>query len=146
MSDRRHFLKGVLTVSGLSMTPLFQRDIPLPEDIEADTTSYPAHTLRYKGFYVRWTGWKSSFNSDFLVGQWLAYEEPISISSRRFYASYPGDEGKYHPGAIFDVSIRREQLNFAPTHITSLEDKQKYMLETLQRLMRLIDANVSVAE
>jgi hypothetical protein len=144
--SRRHFLKGILTVSGLAMTPMFQRDITLPDKIEADTTSYPAHTLKYKGFLIRWTGWKSGFNTDVQVAQWLAYEEPVGEKSRLFYASYPGREGQYYPEAIFDISIKTEQFGHVPTYITSLEDKQKYMLETLERLMRLIDANVAVAE
>lgn len=142
MADRRDFLKGILTVSGLAMTPVFSRDIELPEEVEADTTSYPAFNLKYKGFSLYWTGWKHVYNQDILVGQWCAYGENYP-KDRCFYASYPGDARQYWPGQLFDISIKEGQD--IPVWGTSLEKKKQYMLETLQRLMALIDSSVGVA-
>lgn len=141
MADRRDFLKGILTVSGLAMTPVFGRDIELPEEVEADTTAYPAYSLKYKGFTLWWTGWKQIHNMDVVVGQWCAAE---SVTGRHFYASYPGDARHYWPGEVFDILVKRGQE--VPMWGTPVEQKKEYMLETLKRLMALIDANVSVAE
>jgi hypothetical protein len=145
MATRRNFIEGILTVGGLAMTPMFQRDIELPDGIEADTTSYPPFALKYKGFQVYWTGWKQSFNTDQVAGQWCAYEgEKYDPTSRHFYASYPGDVRQAFPGDVFDVSVKEGQE--LPVWGTSEEKKKQYMLETLQRLMALIDSAVVVAE
>lgn len=137
MASRRDFLKGLVTVSGLAIVPQnFKSKI---------FHSGLSDRINYKGFHLFWTGWKGAENTDVLVSQWCGYEKgnKRDPNQRLFYASYPGSEGPYFRGEIFDISVKEGQI--APTQRISKAELEKFSIETLQRLMRLIDENVSVA-
>jgi hypothetical protein len=133
MSDRRGFLKGLLAAGPVLV---LEKGSPLP--IMKRFTSAAPDKFEYRGFKVFWTGWKSAFNSDIEVAQWCAYNGNSKHDSVRcIYASYPGSQGLYFPGQIFDISIKEDQE--VPTRKSSEEDKQRYRLQCLHRLMYLID-------
>jgi hypothetical protein len=150
MADRRGFIGRLLTFCGVAaVAPAMS----LPEGPKRDEfpvlkrfTSAVPDLFSYKGFTVWWTGWKACENMDVEVCQWCACEGPRGYAPNYdrllLYASYPGDEGRYYPGAIFDISIKKGQE--VPNGKSTEEEKFQYRLLCLQRLMKLIDERVEV--
>jgi hypothetical protein len=160
MDDRRGFIGRLLTFCGVAAVAPKVIALPSSKRDEGTFLSYePAlvelkratgfvpNKFFFRGFTFWWTGWKGCENSDVQVCQWCACEGPLKYAPgydrRLFYASYPGFEGRYIPGAIFDISIKEGQE--IPMWNTSEKEKERYRLECLQRLMAVIDKNVSVA-
>lgn len=66
---------------------------------------HPNYQYEFKGYRIRWTGWKRAYNQADEVAQWLA----VSVDGepkKRIYSSTPGRVGFYFPGYIFDISRR----------------------------------------
>jgi hypothetical protein len=141
MSSRRNFLGKFLTFVGVAAIPTVTVAKPiLPDDLEvADQRRGDGYCLKYKGFRLFWTGWKHDYNTVITVGQWVAYEgsDKYDPSGRHFYASYPGREGRFYPGQLFDISVQSEQK--FPLRGMSEADKRVYVFDAFSRLIRLID-------
>jgi hypothetical protein len=91
-----------------------------------------ASEFEYRGFIVRWTGWKCNVVVNcYVAGQYWAY--PVGTRNRGpfFYASYPGAEGQFRQGDAFDVSMKPNQT-IMPLDAKNLQDKQ--IDDDLQRL------------
>lgn len=57
-----------------------------------------------------WTGWKTAWDSSILVSQWAAWSKfGRDRSSYGFYASCPGDAGRYKLGDVFDIRLQPGQ-------------------------------------
>lgn len=84
----------------------------------------------YKGFCLRWTGWKECQNSTILVGQYVAWMKSglPKDQYRNFYSSIPGGCGEYKSGDEFDISPKPHQ------EITALEsiDRVGYTVDDEQ--------------
>lgn len=119
-------------IKGLSFLPLFGI---APTKIQADARDEddPAFKI-YRGFTYHWTGWKTSHDSEKIVGQWLAHNKEKDI---RIYSSYPGDCGPYRLGCIFNTTTYAEQK--FTTLETSFEEREECKCEARDRLLNEID-------
>lgn len=65
--------------------------------------------FEHNGFSVKWTGWKSAYNSADLVAQWVAVsKQPVKIKqcpfwANGFYASNGGGHGHFRRGDCFCI-------------------------------------------
>jgi hypothetical protein len=154
MANRRGFIGKLLTFCGVAaVAPAISfPESPKRDELENEEpvvlkrfTAYAPNLFSYKGFTVWWTGWKYCDNMDVEVCQWCACEGPRRYAPNYdrllLYASYPGSEGKYLPGMIFDISIKKGQE--VPSGKSTEEQKFLYKLLCLKRLMKLIDENLA---
>src|SRR5208337_3136996 len=162
MDDRRGFLGRLLTFCGVAAVAPNVMALPGPKRDEGTflscepalvemkrlngQTGWVPNRFVFRGWTFFWTGWKPAYPTDVYVGQWCAFEgvDKRDLKSRHFYSSYPGASGAYFPGYLFDISIKDWQKYV--TWETSEAEKERYRLECLKELMRLIDENVAVAE
>ena len=64
-------------------------------------------SFHYKGFHIIWSGWKIDSDCSFAVCQWYAWPVVYKDNIRddvMVYASYPGKQGTYKLGEVFDIS------------------------------------------
>ncbi len=69
-------------------------------------TEYPtyAHPLLAEGLRLHWSGWKASQETNYLVGQWFAWPEPLTPDPVYYYLNVPGMVGgRYLPGQCFNL-------------------------------------------
>lgn len=71
----------------------------------------PNFDYNYKGYRIRWTGWKGSSQYDDEFGQWLAFRD--KEPARQFYSSVPGAVSLYYPGSVFDLALRKSAVGSA---------------------------------
>lgn len=82
-----------------------------------------APAVHWRGFRLRWTGWKASHNGppDFdltngpFVGQWCATRS----NGPYFYSSVPGAVGRYEKGGLFDIEPQEDQEFITPAIVTA---------------------------
>jgi hypothetical protein len=144
MADRRGFLKRLMGSLSLAVVApsIPVKAAPVEEalvELKRFTVGAPDRFI-YRRFLIRWTGWKSLYGNDCLVAQWLANEK----DGRNFYASFPGSEGMYYAGQVFDISTKSWQR--IVTLSTSEEDKHHFRLLCLQRIIGLVDGSVGRAD
>jgi hypothetical protein len=104
-----------------------------------DQLNVECECFLYHDWEVHWTGWKRSYDTAVLVGQWLAWPHPkyrpfAFDKGRYFYASTPGNQGEYQKGECFDITPQR----FIPAIGDQLADLRHAKAEALQRLLPLI--------
>jgi hypothetical protein len=105
----------------------------------------PALTQIYRGYGVRWSGWKLTQKNDSAVGQWTAYPttskappwSPMDASRPYLYASTPGCYGSVLRGGTFDIVKRQGQVVVLST--TRPEIKDREMKKAGKILIRMID-------
>jgi hypothetical protein len=108
----------------------------------------------YKGYSLKFTGWKGPADQMHLVAQWIAVPidpkeqergndgEPVYI-----YASDPGNIGFYPRGAVFDISRQVDQYGRytqeRPLMVTSsVAEQNDRKAALLTRMMVFIDQQV----
>lgn len=126
-SSRRNFFQKLIGIGTLAVIPVKVVDTPI------------ADRMKYKGYELIWTGWKQMPDQDTSVGQWCALRKNNKgeIQGFGFYASYPGGQGIYYPGQMFNCCIMHDQLPV--NYITPDETREQNRLEALQRVMKEID-------
>lgn len=90
----------------------------------------------YKGFIVKWTGWKEFPDSTKIVGQWLAENK----NGNKIYSSVPGCCSDYIDGDIFNVSTMPHQNYLHLESASELRELEKD--KGLELLKQVIDALV----
>lgn len=99
----------------------------------------------YRGWTIRWTGWKAGRDNDYMVGQWLGHvpegfcfdvPEPLYFPGPCFdvYSSHPGLAGPYWKGWFFDISYKEGQHWITP----QTDEGEKYLAQR-EGLLRLLD-------
>jgi len=138
MRNRRWFLK-LLGIGGVgASTSLIVKADPKPLPSKSEFQNPPENEHEYRGFKIMWTGWKHSFDSGKIVGQWLAYSLVVghvfppaayAMDYVYIYSSAPGASGQYQKGDCFDISVKpwQEYLNHdsSPEEF-EIEKKQAY--------------------
>jgi len=99
------------------------------------------YEFKWRGWTIQWTGWKPSSNNLAFVSQWVAFQPEIMTmtsympfqESKNFYVSYPGGEGRFLNGWVFDLAIQEGQ-----EIVTDTRNKDAIRDSELQRLFRLM--------
>jgi len=115
----------------------------------------PGHWLRqrhplitveyvYRGWAIWWTGWKHSFNTLDMAGQWAAYR--ISglggdwrNGKKIAYASAPGSQGMLRFGDVMDCGIVLEKQRCMLAGLATKRQLDHMRLDALNRLLGVID-------
>lgn len=110
--------------------------VPVALTMPVDGLDLTKSEFEYRGFIVRWTGWKcDTIRSNWVAGQYWAYLVKDNIAGRQsgpfFYASYPGGEGQFFQGEVFDISMHRNQKTLP---LAALNQHDKRVDDELQRL------------
>lgn len=90
--------------------------------------------VRYKGYLIRWTGWKEAQDSLNLVGQWFTANRDGMI----LYSGTNGTNGVIAKGAILDISSK--DMEFI-TPLSSAADREMKKQEALARIIVIIDSH-----
>ena len=104
----------------------------------------PSFPQIYRGYQIKWTGWKLTQKNDSAIGQWLAYPttnnipgSPMDMSLPYLYSSTPGYYGSVPRGGTFDIERRRGQVVVLST--TRPEIKAREMKKAGRKLIKMID-------
>jgi len=89
--------------------------------------------LKFNGWDVRWTGWKTIPNQNEISGQWIAFN-PDHMNDWGFYSSWPGAVSQVLPRHVYDLRILPDQV--IPTKFTSESELEWMKNECLERLKR----------
>ena len=108
----------------------------------------PGQNTFYKGYQVKWTGWKQAMNHDhdLEVGQWIGYpvfhgKEPWSELDRSrpcLVSSSPGGHYAFNLYDCFDISIHDYQVPINWNTKPWVKDRE--MKKAWKKLKRMIDA------
>lgn len=127
--NRRRFFSGLLAAGALPVSTLPAKK---PNTWDEEITIGP--------YRVHWTGWKASTQTNFLVGQWLAWpvvrpttgDEPPYL-----YLSVPGMiGGPYLPGCVFNISNHDVVVTDETTEderAVLIDQGYNYMLQLVDR-------------
>jgi hypothetical protein len=92
---------------------------------------YGVTAERYRDFLYFWTGWKPNYDSNRLVGQWLAYkpshtrEGGYDDKMVRIFSSIPGYSGQYHSGDHFNIAVQPHQVFISHETLDSIKEFEK---------------------
>lgn len=139
--ERRKFLSGGLLAGVVSALGV---KVAAPEPI-------PENKLMYRCFEIQWTDWKQMTNMSCFTAQWLARGPRIVRNNDPFgsvlikewiedvwiYSSTPGDVRRYHPGQMFDVSVKEGQTLI--TFDSTQEQRDIEKSKALEALKKFID-------
>ncbi len=110
-------------------------------------TTVDASWLRYKGFDIKWTGWKEAQNSESICGQWIARKinrESFEVKGLQYpmegiVASFPGATTFFGMGSVFFTSYEKDQYDLLGgkylTSISTVDQKrmgQEYALDSIK--------------
>lgn len=74
----------------------------------------------YRGFIIRWSGWKERQDSDVMAGQWTARPDGSGLVESTYgwasgvYSSFPGGVGYFNDGDRFDLTANENQKILSP--------------------------------
>lgn len=82
---------------------------------------FDIQSFHYKGFSIRWTGWKTIHDNNLYYAQWTAYDFTMDPRGKgwteHIYSSVPGALGFYTLGDTFDIFCRCGQ------HLVTLDNR-----------------------
>lgn len=108
---------------------------------ELNPSVNPEDKTIYRGYRVKWTGWKACQNSDLLAGQWVGH--PLKVNGNYdesrpcLYTSAPGTEGAYYRGDFFNLSVMPGQKRITCTDNEIVKDRARRRAG--KRLFKMID-------
>ncbi len=120
-----------------------------PPDLDASGGSWDT-LQQYRGYKIKFTGWKQCQNTDTEAAQWVGYPippEPIPVDvGPQFFddafpylvAPCPGLPEAFRRGANFDIKPRRGETEIVWLDGEKFKDKSKK--KSGRRLIRMIDA------
>jgi hypothetical protein len=98
----------------------------------------------YRGYHIKWTGWKQAQGHDLEFGQWIAYpcfreEEWTDLDNSRPFlvVSSPGRSGIFNRGDCFDLTLQPDQIVI--TWNTKPAVKERIRKYHGRRLIKMID-------
>lgn len=148
---RRNFLSGLMlapTAGAMAASPVRSlEDFPSHDAIRSIMRdSLRLESVRVGSWSLMWTGWKRSWSTLDVVGQWAAFPmkdpslkmstENLDESRRCMYVSTPGGFGFYQRGDELNTGLRYPQISTLFAASSELERERRNALRLILDMVK----------